>query len=177
MNKGHGPLPFAFKIERAKRNFLAKVIKGPGCWEWTACVRPGTHAYGKFAFNHEKFGRIQLAHRFSYMLANGKLPPLVMHTCDNPRCVNPKHLKEGTILKNVRDCVNKGRHRNNPTTGDANNLTRVSDAEVIKIFNRLMASCKRGDIQKIANEYGVCYGTILLIKKGRRHVLKSLTTK
>jgi len=35
---------------------------------------------------------------------------VVMHTCDNPKCVNPDHLKVGTQLENVRDMISKNRN-------------------------------------------------------------------
>lgn len=60
-----------------------------------------------------------LAHRLSLWAFCGKRIPaypeaVVMHTCDNPRCINPNHLKLGTQIDNVRDCVSKGRHHCNP---------------------------------------------------------------
>ena len=52
-------------------------------------------------------------HRVAFEQAWGiKIPPgmLIMHTCDNPPCVNPLHLMLGTIKTNADDMVRKGRH-------------------------------------------------------------------
>ena len=59
-------------------------------------------------------GRRILAHRMMWEKANGqKIPPglLVMHTCDNRLCVNPKHLCLGSHADNVADCNSKGRRK------------------------------------------------------------------
>lgn len=52
-------------------------------------------------------------HRVIYELERGKIPPgmVVMHTCDNPRCVNLAHLQVGTQRDNVQDMIRKGRQR------------------------------------------------------------------
>lgn len=49
------------------------------------------------------------AHRFTFRENHGYLPPVVMHTCDNKRCVNPNHLVGGTQAENIQDCSRKGR--------------------------------------------------------------------
>ena len=52
------------------------------------------------------------AHRFSLMLKLGReIRPgyWACHTCDNPACVNPSHLYEGTPQDNARDCDNRRR--------------------------------------------------------------------
>lgn len=63
--------------------------------------------YGRFRFN----GKAILAHRASYEIYNGVAPGKmdVLHSCDNPRCVNPMHLSLGTHDDNMRDMARKGR--------------------------------------------------------------------
>lgn len=92
-----------------EQRFWAKVdtSAGPdGCWVWLGFRdRDG---YGHFSVNR----RMELSHRVSYRLANGEdLGPFKgCHSCDNPPCVNPKHIWKGTSLDNNRDIVAKNRH-------------------------------------------------------------------
>lgn len=87
-------------------NFWKKVSKTEGCWNWTGCkvVHGG---YGQISRNN----KMMLAHRASYEIHFGKIPDGmdVLHTCDNPACVNPSHLWYGTHTDNMRDKVRKGR--------------------------------------------------------------------
>lgn len=80
--------------------FWANVEKVPsGCWEWRGkTLRKG---YGQLRVD----GVHQLAHRYSFVLAYGPIPPraMVLHRCDNPPCVNPKHLRLGTASDNALD--------------------------------------------------------------------------
>lgn len=90
--------------------FWAKVVKGGpgGCWNWT-----GHHnGVGYGMLWAPEAGRKVLAHRFSYEMHHGPLPPgvLVCHHCDNPACVNPEHLYAGDYRSNMRDAVARGRH-------------------------------------------------------------------
>lgn len=56
------------------------------------------------------------AHRFSLALSTGADQPvlLAVHTCDNPPCVNPSHLRWATQRTNIRDMDAKGRRKKVP---------------------------------------------------------------
>jgi len=76
-----------------------------GCFLWTR----GTISSG---YGHlEVEGRLVLAHRRSWELTYGPIPKglFVLHRCDTPSCVNPRHLFLGTAGDNARDMVAKGR--------------------------------------------------------------------
>lgn len=79
-----------------------------GCVEWTrACC---TRGYGQMW--DPGMRRLVVTHRLAYALAVGDIPEgaVVMHSCDNPRCVNPNHLSVGTQSQNMLDALAKGRH-------------------------------------------------------------------
>jgi len=86
--------------------FWGYVNKSGDCWLWTAgCFKRG---YGAFAYDGKRPG---YAHRFSYELHFGPIPEgkVIMHKCDNRKCVNPAHLKAGTQRDNIHDAMAKNR--------------------------------------------------------------------
>lgn len=53
------------------------------------------------------------AHKISYLMHVGDYDQdnlELMHSCDNPSCVNPSHLLPVTHKENTHDCLRKGRH-------------------------------------------------------------------
>lgn len=63
-------------------------------------------------------GRKWQAHRLAWTKVNGAIPKgkLVLHSCDNPACVNIDHLRIGTHADNVRDAVVRKRHKESKKT-------------------------------------------------------------
>ena len=78
------------------------------CWIWTA-AKDG-NGYGRFWYKDQ----MRLAHRISYLLFKNNFTDdlCILHTCNNPSCVNPEHLKEGTHAENMRDVAVAGTHGN-----------------------------------------------------------------
>lgn len=95
------------------RNRLARMIdrRGPEeCWPWLG-AKSG-FGYGRFKID----GRLFSPHRLIYADAHGPIEnvqehhgSVVMHTCDNPACCNPAHLRLGRQVANVADMIAKGR--------------------------------------------------------------------
>ena len=129
--------------------FWARVLKkgSDDCWEWLGCLTGA--GYGHFVINGKTIG----AHRFSYQLHIGSVADLwVLHTCDNPKCVNPNHLFLGTQFDNMRDMVKKGRGY----VPDNRVLTQEQVNEIrIKYIPRIYTS------YELAKEYNVSQHVIM----------------
>jgi hypothetical protein len=92
--------------------FWRKVNRTPTCWLWLAGVQDKDKPYGQFWLTPPTVPkrRNYRAHRVSWWLTYGTWPAdCLLHTCDNPACVRPDHLFEGTNLDNSEDKIRKGR--------------------------------------------------------------------
>lgn len=85
-----------------------------GCWEWTATRNRQGYGVVGLAIKGRPAG--VPAHRLQWMHRQGEIPDghVVMHTCDNPACINPDHLRLGTQADNLADMRAKGRANHRP---------------------------------------------------------------
>jgi hypothetical protein len=148
---------------RLAERFWSKVYRDADpdkCWVWRAQI--DKNGYGKFQLRH---GEPALAHRVSYMLAHGYMPPseqLVCHECDNPPCVNPKHLWLGDDKTNHDDCVAKGRHSPIPVVrGSAVNTSKLTEAQAREVLTSPLSNTQLGQ------KFGVSKTAIRLIRTGK----------
>ncbi|KKN69881.1 hypothetical protein LCGC14_0437050 [marine sediment metagenome] len=138
--------------------FWRKVNKSDGCWTWTAAL---THGYGQFSvtLSHGVYKNVG-AHRISYMISVGPIPAraFILHSCDNPPCVNPRHLRPGTPLDNMQDKLTKGRA--NMPNGERHVKSKLTAVQVLRI--RLLRASGIS-VSKLADANDVSNGCIYAV--------------
>lgn len=141
-----------FSPER-RSQFWTSVASGEpdACWPWTGTrSRLNYGSYTLRGINHR-------AHRVAYMLSKGPIPAdlHVLHSCDNPPCCNPRHLRVGTVLENSRERTAKGR----VPVGEKNGGAKLRAEDVYVIRGSTESSTVLG------RRYGVHPSTISSIKR------------
>jgi len=134
-------------------------VSETGCWEWQGSL--DKDGYGLF-WDGEKQKNAR-AHRFAYERLHGPLGNLqACHRCDNPACVRPEHLFEGTNKDNMDDKAEKGRTLGFAAMkGEQHTQAKLTEVDVSQIKRRLAS----GDKQKeIARDYGIDATVISRIK-------------
>lgn len=139
------------------------VVKENGCHEFTGSK--DECGYGRI---HQGKKLVRL-HRAMYEKVHGFIPKgmVVLHSCDNPACINPEHLSADYQSENVRDMYNKG--RNNNLAGSKHAMSKLTESDIPVIRKRL---ANNETCISIANDYGVHENTIGFIKNGKtwKHV-------
>ena len=108
-----------------EQRFFTYIKKTKTCWNWFGDI--GVNGYGRFWYE----GKTVYAHRLSYMLHKGEITNnlCILHICDNPKCVNPKHLFLGTNKKNTTDRNNKGRQ----ARGEFSGMAKLKEKDILQI--------------------------------------------
>lgn len=146
-----------------KDRFWDKVTKTEDCWNWNG--RLNSYGYGVISLN----GKFVKAHRVSYELThNYKLCPAecILHSCDNPKCVNPHHLRIGTQRDNINDMIVRKRNKFFEK-GSAHPNSKLSDTDIRNIKAMLEQKIPQ---HAIAKQYDICQQTISKINLNERYV-------
>lgn len=139
---------------------------GP-CWIWIGALR--SDGYGVIGFGRGGAHKTSLfaAHRFSWALSNGTAPrQLVLHRCDNKRCVRPDHLFAGTTQDNIADKCAKG--RNVSPRGEHNHFAKITAADADRV--RALYATGEYTQPELAKVVGLGLTTVADIIRARRWV-------
>lgn len=144
-----------------KKRILLRIKKIPkGCWNWSGAIS-GNNGYGTVSDGQKSCK----AHRLSYELFVGPIPKrrIIMHTCDNPICINPDHLKVATHKENMWDAAVKNRFRSvsffrNPETHSHAKLNWEKVGKIRTLFKEQIYT-----YVELAKLFGIGAGTIRAI--------------
>lgn len=138
--------------------FWEKVAFEDGCWVWTGA---------RSAFGHGRL-RNRRAHRVAFAATNDGFDEKkqVLHRCDNPPCVRPSHLFEGTQADNLVDRATKGRAR--MPKGEDHCFSKLSNRQTRAI--RFLWNGGGFSQNRLGKSFGVVGSTISRIVRGEaRH--------
>jgi hypothetical protein len=123
------------------------------CWPWLGYEEDG---YGRFYFDGRMMGAHELALTFS--TGERRLERLdTCHSCNNPICCNPHHLRFGTRQSNVDDMVAAGTARNGST--------RLTESDVVTLRERYANGAPQAILSR---DFRVSGSLISAIVRGRR---------
>lgn len=137
-------------MKRDLSYFLNKTNKIDSCLEWQGCYN--TDGYPRVFWKGSANGKL---HRIIWELYTNKSATnlVVRHTCDNPKCINPKHLDIGTNIDNIND----------RTQRDRTHGLKQRDVDTIK----LLFTNKTYTAKELAAMYNVSNRTIYYTIKER----------
>jgi len=139
------------------RKEIAYIIDEKGCYICTSHISPShvREKKGKDYPHVQRGGKKYRLNRYVYEQKYGSIPKglVVMHICDNTRCINIDHLRLGTQQENLSDCRLKDRHIIG-RKGEDSLKAKLTENDVRSILQ------SDDNYKDIAKYYGVCGATI-----------------
>jgi len=132
-----------------------------GCWVWAGYIDKS--GYG--VVNAERISGKSAparAHRVVYEKLVGPIPAgkLLMHSCDNPPCVNPSHLTPGTDAENLGDMARKGRS----ARGSKHRAAKLTEVQVMEARRKYATGLYTLDM--LGAEYGLTRTPVSQLVRG-----------
>ncbi len=150
------------RVRFALRFWERVIIRGEDeCWDWSGPT--DFDGYGVTTMESEK----TRAHRAAFIVSGGQLSavrPLVIHSCDNRACCNPRHLRAGSAKENTGDMMQRKRHgggvRKVPPRGELNGSVKLRESQVIEIRKLIAAGVRPVRIAQLFSVSDVLIGKI-----------------
>jgi len=136
------------------------------CWNWLAGIKT-KGGYGGFYINQIK--NTASCHKISFILEHNfdwedlTKGIVVRHSCNNPQCVNPKHLKLGTCKDNSQDMVKAG----NSMAGIKNRKSKLNNKEVKEIRKKWITG--KYTQRQLADQHNMTDSSISAIVNNKRY--------
>jgi hypothetical protein len=134
--------------------FWEKVeIRRPGeCWPWLGSKNTPA-GYGDIrAKINGQWKTVKVTHVL-WFLTFGEWPTqMMLHSCDNPPCVNPSHLSEGTGSDNKQQEISRGRNHEATRTHCPRGHDYTAKNTRLCGGSRVCKECDRLNQQRIRDE-------------------------
>ncbi len=163
---------------RVRERFWAHVVKAApdDCWRWIGATL-GVDGTGYGQCRLDDMTRVY-AHRLAVLLDGRSFTPeapWALHSCDNPTCCNPAHLRPGSKRANARDMVERGRaltgerapfrrHPESCPRGEAHCRAKLTERQAQNIRKRFSAGGVT--MAELARKYRMSYTAIRRIVRG-----------
>ena len=131
------------------------------CFEWQ--MARDARGYGKARFDSKTY----LTHRIALSLYTGVSITTeldALHSCDNPPCLNPNHLRWGNARENARDMVDRGRQNHPDRRGSKHHMSKLDEQKVLEIKELFRSPLSNAAIARL---YGVTKDNIWCIRHGK----------
>lgn len=152
--------------EKCRFDMTGYKVDNNGCHIWNGTIVD--KKYGTFTYNKIRY----TAHRFSCESVHGPAPkdkPFTLHSCDNPSCINPDHLRWGSSSENAID--REKRNRRFVLRGSNIGNSKLNEKQVNEIKKELI-NYQYGDYIRLGKKYNVSETLIKHIRLGKlwKHV-------